>query len=244
LVHLPPPSAIIPEDETEDVQVALDPVKDLPNWYKFKQTTGKVFAWIEGDGERWWESWGSAKLNVGAEPPEASSGFIFCIAEVDADSYLPHQYVAGQVIFAPRMPDTVSVEVQEVKGSAVWQLRGFDDLDDITSKGLSEVIKADPDTGEIEAMSDSYDLVVRIRDASGQRVGYMPLDVGDGGDDGTGRGGECAHTTAPDGSDGGGGLGFGSDRGSPDSLGGGGGNARDMTIHPNRVLPGKTGPCW
>jgi len=134
------------------------------------------------------------------------------------------------------------------ESSPILQIYKFDDDDSNTEDGLLDLITIEKSDGESYVLAEesnarAYELLVRFDTEDGPAVGYMPItSIGDW----TGReekNGECAHTTAPDGSDGSGGYGFAPDRGIPGGTAGGG-NAQDMTIHPNRVFPSKTGPCW
>jgi len=72
-------------------------------------------------------------------------------------------------------------EIDEETGESIRQLYAFDD-DDVTEKGLKQLIKADTDTGEISEESDAekYQLVTRIKTDDGYMIGYMPLGEGDG----------------------------------------------------------------
>jgi hypothetical protein len=72
-------------------------------------------------------------------------------------------------------------EIDEETGESVLQIFAFDD-DDVTEKGLKELITADTVTGEISAESDGekYQLVTRIKTDGGYMIGYMPLGEGDG----------------------------------------------------------------
>lgn len=72
-------------------------------------------------------------------------------------------------------------EIDKETGESIRQLYAFDD-DDVTGKGLKQLIKADTDTGEISEESDAekYQLVTRIKTDDGYMIGYMPLGEGDG----------------------------------------------------------------
>lgn len=72
-------------------------------------------------------------------------------------------------------------EIDEETGESILQLYAFD-ADDVTGKGLNQLISADTDTGKIseESGAENYQLVTRIRTDAGYMIGYMPIGESDG----------------------------------------------------------------
>ena len=145
--------------------------------------------------------------------------------------------------WVPKSPpfDGRSLELKLVDGVPVWQIVGFDS-DNTTSKGISEVLVADPETGEITASGGSqYELIARVGGANGT-IGFMPIGDGDGEDPSTTENDGCQHEDFPgSGGDdpGGGGGDEGGDRSLP-----GGGSGQGGSDRNDDDFPGKTGACW
>ena len=79
---------------------------------------------------------------------------------------------------AATTPETDNRSI-EVSSEEKLQLVRFDD-GDVTDKGLSELIVISDD--KLSAVSDAgnYEIVVRVKGASGDVIGYMPFGAGDG----------------------------------------------------------------
>lgn len=89
------------------------------------------------------------------------------------------RYLSG-IPALPAPPDGVSLQ-PAAEGKT--QIYAWDNEDNGTASGISQVLKADPVTGKITASGshDGYELLVRVGGAGGA-VGYMPIGEGDGSD--------------------------------------------------------------
>jgi len=79
---------------------------------------------------------------------------------------------------AATTPETDNRSI-EVSSEEKLQLVRFDDSD-VTDKGFAELVKISDD--KLSAVSDAgnYEIVVRVKGASGDVIGYMPFGAGDG----------------------------------------------------------------
>ena len=100
-------------------------------------------------------------------------------------------------------PDGISLEML---GGGKDQIYGWNDIDNTTANGISQVLIADVDTGVISATGDgdTYELLCRVGGPGGP-VGYMPIGEGDGSDPEDPNADGCDQNTHPASGGGGGG---------------------------------------
>lgn len=75
-----------------------------------------------------------------------------------------------------------SLEIVEIDGVPVLQIAGFDQ-EGGTQYGITDILSADPETGEITAENgEDYEILVR-KSGAGGKVGFMPFGPGTGEED-------------------------------------------------------------
>jgi len=101
------------------------------------------------------------------------------------------------------IPDGISLE-NNADGKT--QIMEWDGEENTTGNGISQILKADPESGELSAFGNSgrYELLCRVGGPGGP-VGYMPIGEGDGSDPEDPNADECDQNTHPASGGGGGG---------------------------------------
>lgn len=109
------------------------------------------------------------------------------------------------------VPCAVSVQVMdgislENNADGKPQIMEWDGEENTTGNGISQILKADPESGELSAFGDSgrYELLCRVGGPGGP-VGYMPIGEGDGSDPEDPNAAACDQNTHPASGGGGGG---------------------------------------